>query len=353
MKILELTRSFYPSIGGMEKFVSDRMQIYNYLGIKHQVITTNHSEKQIAENNKLPGVLYLESYTPYEIIPKLNSVLSALEYDILSINQLNYFYSFQAVETAKRLGKRIILTPHLFFHTNRFKIFKDFHNNYVVAKILKSVQHIICFTEYEASYWIANFPFIKEKITIIPHYFKEPRIKPSKKKNNLGKFIFYLGRSERNKRIDLLIRAFAQIKTNYNLVLTIDYDEITKRLQNIVKSDNRIHLLGRISEQEKQSLLSQCSALILPSSSEAFGIVNLEASFYEKPLLLSKLSVFSSFLNDKGILYFENNVNSVKDVLNRFLNLSDKDKIEMGRINFSNLKNFTFEKILDKYKKLL
>ncbi|MCB9247378.1 MAG: hypothetical protein H6613_01960 [Ignavibacteriales bacterium] len=45
MKILELTRSFYPSIGGMEKFVADRLKIYDSLGYEYEVITTNHTEK--------------------------------------------------------------------------------------------------------------------------------------------------------------------------------------------------------------------------------------------------------------------------------------------------------------------
>ena len=46
MKILELTRSFYPSIGGMEKFVDDRLKIYKSLGYEYKVITTTHSEKK-------------------------------------------------------------------------------------------------------------------------------------------------------------------------------------------------------------------------------------------------------------------------------------------------------------------
>jgi len=350
MKILELTRSFYPSIGGMEKFVADRLKIYEALGFNYQVITTNHSEKKIT-SEKLDDVIYLPSYTPYEIVPSLSKFIKN-GYDIISINQLSYFYSYQAVNAVYGKGKKIILTPHLYFHTKKFKLIKDLHHKIIVSRILDKVDKIICFTEYETEFWKSNFPEVGNKIVVIPHYFSFDIEKIPDTRNNYGKFFLFLGRGERNKRIDLLLKAFDNIETEYQLVLTISEDEISNELKNIASKNKKIHLLGRVPEKEKQNLLATCEALILPTEFEAFGIVNLEASYYKKPLLISNLEVFKKILNSEGVVYFNNNITAIEKAIQKFMILSKEEKKKMGEVNFLNLKNYSLEIIKEKYSNL-
>jgi glycosyltransferase involved in cell wall biosynthesis len=349
MKILEITRSFYPSIGGMEKFVADRLKIYNALGYDYQVITTTHSEKQLSDSQKLDNVIYLPSYTPYEIVPKLNTAIMQQQYDVISINQTGYYYAVQAAKAAKRKNKKIVLTPHFLFHTDRFKIVKDFHSKFILPELLKQVDKIICFTEVEAGYWKNSFPFIENKIVIIPHYFNPPIVKGNISRNKFGKFLLFLGRGEKNKRIDLLIKAFDKINTDYGLVLTVAKDEISSELYELVSRNKKINLLGRVPEEEKQNLLAFASALILPTDYEAFGIVNLEASYYSKPLILTELSVFKNILDDEGVIYFKNNLSDIEKAIKYFFELDENKKSEMGKVNCDNLQKFSFEKITDKY----
>ncbi|HEX8682454.1 MAG TPA: glycosyltransferase family 4 protein [Ardenticatenaceae bacterium] len=47
----------------------------------------------------------------------------------------------------------------------------------------------------------------------------------------------------------------------------------------------RIHLLGTIEEQEKRDLLAACDMLVMPSRTDSFGIVYLEAWLYRKPVV--------------------------------------------------------------------
>jgi len=348
MKILELTRSFYPSIGGMEKFVHDRLKIYQSLSLEYQVVTTNHSEKRLNSTKRLNFVKYLPSYTPYEIVPSLKRIMN-IEYDVLSVNQVGYYYSDYAIRKAYSDGKKIILTPHFYFHTNKYKYIKNLHFNYVLPTIFNKVNRIICFTKHEASYWMEKFPRISKKIVIIPHYFMPPTKIIDSGKNEFGTYLLFLGRGEKNKRIDLLIQAFDKLKSNYHLVLTIDTDEIPFNLRKIVYNNNKIHLLGRVSEKRKQTLLANCAVLVLPTDYEAFGIVNLEASFYKKPILLSELAIFKSILDSNGIIYFENNIQSIYTNLIKFINLSENEKNKMGIINYKNLNRFRMENVLEKY----
>ena len=44
MKLLEIARSYYPSVGGLEKFISDRLKIYKSLGFDYRIYTEDKSE---------------------------------------------------------------------------------------------------------------------------------------------------------------------------------------------------------------------------------------------------------------------------------------------------------------------
>ncbi len=353
MKILELSRSYYPSIGGLEKFISDRERIYKKLGYNYSIVTTTHTEKQIPNAKQLDDVLYLNSYTPYEIVPKLKKSLINTNFDVLSVNQIGYHFVWQAVNTARLLNKKIILTPHFYFHTKRYKWSKNLHFQYVVPKILMNIDWLICFTKFEANFWAKNFPFVERKIKIIPHYFLPPKIVGKQGLTKFGKYFLYLGRFEKNKRVDLLIKAFHQLETNYNLVLTIFESELPSNIKEIVDNDNRIYLLGRVPEKEKQNLLANCEALILPTEFEAFGIVTLEASFYRKPLLLTNLEVFFENLIEEGVIFFNNNLFEIKNAITKYIRLNEVEKKHMGLLNEENLKRFSYGKIVTKYQDFL
>lgn len=352
MKIIELTRSFYPSIGGMEKFVDDRLKIYQSLGHTYQLITTTHSEKKLDNSKQLEDVVYLPSYTPYGIVRDLEKAMEQ-DYDVLSINQTSYYYAMQASKLATKKGKEIILTPHFYFHTDRYKLIKNFHYKFILPRILEAANSIVCFTEYEKEFWINNFSFVRSKLIVIPHHFKPPSFENKSGTIKFNNFFLFLGRGEKNKRTDLLIEAFHKLNTEYRLLLTLALDEVSAQIKEIVNKDSRIHLLGRIPEDEKQSLLASCSALVLPTEYEAFGIVNLEASYYKKPLLLSNLHVFKNIFTDDGVFYFKNNVNEIFEVLNKFIHLSPSTKEKMGVANFNNLKRYDVEVITKRYSSLL
>lgn len=351
MKILELTRSFYPSIGGMEKFVADRLKIYDSLGYEYEVITTNHTEKKLVDSNNKKIVKYLKGYTPYEIIPNLSKELD-IDYDILSVNQIGYFYSDLAIRKAFKNKKKIILTPHFYFHTKRFKLIKKFYSNVFLEKTLNLADIIICFTETEKKFWIDQYPILIKKIKIIPHYFLTPLQDLNYKARQKNKYLLYLGRYEKNKRIDLLIEAFNKLDIKFDLYLTVTEKELTPKLQAIVSLNSKIKLLGTITEESKNSLLANCSALVLPTDYEAFGIVNLEASFYKKPLIVSKLEVFKDVLHSDGVIFFENRIESISKVLNDFHSYDENKIKKMGETNYMNLEKYKFEKVKSSYGQL-
>jgi alpha-1,3-mannosyltransferase len=352
LKILEICRSYYPSIGGLEQFVSQRTKIYKDLGFEYQILTTTYSTEKIDISYIPKSVIYLSQFTKYNIVPNLRG-FNFDGYDLISVNQLGNFLSDFSIIKASVKSKRIILTPHLSFHTQKFNWLKKIHSKILIPFLLKRVSIIICFTDYEIDYWHHSFNIPKEKLVKIPHYFNK-EITAENEIDTQDKFILYLGRNYSNKKINLLMKAYHALQNlNYKLYLTISDKELDEELLEVVMSDRRIRLLGQVSEEYKNKLLSICEALVLPSDYEAFGIVLFEASQFKKPILCSSLPVIQEIMDPRGCLFFENNISSIYKSLEKFNSLNENELEKMGRINFENLQKYSFNRVKKLYSSIL
>lgn len=350
MKILEVTRSYYPSIGGLEKFISDRIKIYRDLGYDYKIFTSSYSTEKSANELNGKSVLKFKQYTKYNYIPNLKKRLP-VDCDLVMINQIGNYLSDYSINFYSHINKPIVLTPHLYFHTQKYKLFKFLHKKFVRDKLLKSISKLICFTEYEKQYWLSKSIIDPGNILVIPHYYDI--INSLEDMSVSDPFLLYLGRTSPNKKIELLLEAYTELtEFPYSLYLTIERTSINKRLLKKVELNNKIQFIGHISDSEKKKYLSCCSALILPSTYEAFSIVTVEASAYKKPLLLSNLPIFHETLNTSGVLFFELNKESIKECLIRFARLSTHELTILGAENYQNLSKYQYLDIKEKYQML-
>ena len=91
----------------------------------------------------------------------------------------------------------------------------------------------------------------------------------------------YLGRLKRYKGIDLVIRAFAEAAipdATLEIAGAGDHRPALERLAESLDLGGRARFLGRISEEDKVSLLRRSWALAFASPKEGWGITNLEAA---------------------------------------------------------------------------
>lgn len=351
MKLLELTRSFYPSVGGFEKSIMDKTKIYDALGIEYKIVATDFYNRLSGEG-RLPNVVYLKQFTPYNITPALFKYLRN-DYDVVSINLIGRFYSDVAIQYFSRTKTKIILTPHSFYHTDRYKVIKRLLQRQIFPYLLKQIDALITFTEYEKNEWMTHYNIPEEKIFVIPHYIETVDYQESKIENRETKYLLYVGRNDINKKFDVLIESFLQIHhSEYALYLTVNLADVRQDLQERVKNHPRIQLLGYVSEDQKQNLLMHAEAIVVPTSWEAFGYVAFEASRYAQPLLCSDIPVYRELLDGRGVIYFQNTVHSLTNALQKFVLLNKEEKQVMGAANFRRLSEFTFEKSTARYRAL-
>jgi len=108
--------------------------------------------------------------------------------------------------------------------------------------------------------------------------------------NFTNPYIIFIGRVNWKKGLDRLILAM-ELLSDYQLLVVGNDDGA---LENLTKQsiklglENRIHFLGEVRGKSKKDLIKKSKMLVLPSYSENFGNVLLEAIALGKPVAFSK-----------------------------------------------------------------
>jgi phosphatidyl-myo-inositol alpha-mannosyltransferase len=101
--------------------------------------------------------------------------------------------------------------------------------------------------------------------------------------------IFFCGRFEPRKGLEVLLGAMKYLPHNFSLWIAADGPGINE-MHRLHESDKRISWLGRITETDKLDRLSRCTVFCAPSlRGESFGIVLLEAMAAAAPLVTTDI----------------------------------------------------------------
>ena len=120
--------------------------------------------------------------------------------------------------------------------------------------------------------------------------------------------IFFCGRHEPRKGLEVLLDAFLLLPDNYRLWIASDgprIDELRKRFSRDPNVAARIDWLGQISERDKLDRLARCTAFSAPSlRGESFGLVLLEAMAARTPVVASDIDGYRNVVIDdvNGVL---------------------------------------------------
>lgn len=110
----------------------------------------------------------------------------------------------------------------------------------------------------------------------------------------VGPTIFFVGRHEPRKGLDVLLHAMAALPADARLWIAGDGPD-TRALQAAAAGDPRIEWLGRVSEDEKLARLRGADVFCAPSlRGESFGIVLLEAMAAGTPIVASDLPGYAN-----------------------------------------------------------
>lgn len=131
----------------------------------------------------------------------------------------------------------------------------------------------------------------------------EPWLSPEKDHKIIG----FLGRLGFEKRVDLLIEAFAQLKRqqpNCSLLIIGDGPEtVVSALKQQAASVADIHFTGFLMGETKANVLASCDLFCSPSPYETFGLTVVEAMASGVPVVTVKSGAVADYLIDQQNAY--------------------------------------------------
>lgn len=171
-----------------------------------------------------------------------------------------------------------------------------------------------------------------------------------------GDYLFAVGRLGAAKGFDLLIDAFAQARPpGVRLLIGGDgpeHDALRQHTERAGVGDD-VQLLGRLSPEQVAGYMSRATAVVVPSRSEAFGIVALEAWRSGAPLVMTSRGGAAEFVHDgvDGILVDPTDVAALSAALLRVLGDADLRNVLRARAR-ERVSQFTWAAVGDQYQAL-
>ncbi|HEY9697893.1 MAG TPA: glycosyltransferase [Trichocoleus sp.] len=150
----------------------------------------------------------------------------------------------------------------------------------------------------------------------------EPWLNPHEKNH---KVLLFLGRLGFEKRVDLLIKAFAQLKQRFpdcSLIIAGDGPEnVVSQLKQIAAPIPDIHFTGFLLGDTKANVLASCDLFCSPSPYETFGRTIVEAMASGVPVVTVAQGAVSEYIfhGVNGYLALSNDVESLTNSISQAL----------------------------------
>jgi len=243
------------------------------------------------------GAVSNVSATPYAVAT-LGRELRNGGYDVVHVHEPNApAVSWYAVEAAR---SPVVGTFHC-YSTNKVS------NNIAAlagARRLYNKLHVRVAVS-EAARWTA-LRFYGGRYRIVPNGVDLEAARPRSDQPAGGPLrLLFLGRAEERKGLPVLLRAFEGLRAvGVDAQLTVA-GATPEEVQPFLLEQEGIHIAGRVSEDEKWSLLAQADLLCAPSlGGESFGMVLTEAFASGTPAVCSDIAGYRDVARDglEGVL---------------------------------------------------
>ena len=241
-------------------------------------------------------------------------------------------------------------------------------NNRVI-KVLNNVEKVIANSEYTKNLAISN-GVNHDKITVINpgvNPVNEINKKSLEKVESLLKIktprLITVSRFDKRKNHEKIIMALRNLKQQYPdiIYICIGYGDEEKNLKKLVQEldlSSQVMFFRDISDELKNSLLAKSDIFVMPSiihkkSVEGFGISYVEAAQYGVPSLGGKDGGASDAIDHEktGLICDGNNLDEIYSSLSSMI--ENKKYLEFGKNAKDYVSKFEWEKVLEKYKKIL
>ena len=333
MKIA-MVGQFPPHVGGVgvhihtlsKQLVSEGHEVY--------VITYPHKDIKDIDGIHVIGTKGLNIPGVRGLMFKINAkkaLNELLEKENIDIIHGHYLFpaGAAAVEVGKERGIKTYVTAH---GSDMFELYKKqplmrstlkkvLKDADVVLAVSNALRHEIIATGVQG---ISN----KTKLcwnSVDVDKFSLNKNDSFKKENKLEDkpIVLFIGNLIKRKNVDSLLEAKKITSSDYYLVIVGDGPQF-KKLTKKVEDENIRDVIFTGSRNDVENIIPSCDVLVLPSFSESFGLVLIEALACGKPVIGSNVGGITEIINDDvGLLVDPNKVSSIAGAIDKVI--SDED----------------------------
>ena len=383
--ILIYSSKFPPSIGGVEDVVAN---LAKGLSSKNNILvissfTKTHSQKNIFKKLLLGFSVVKKNntagYKNYEYFMSLpRSIIGYLSFIY------RFFYSLiKQYFVIKKFNPSVVNAHFLddslyyfYFLTvlNKFKFVIDVHGNeihvfsksflyrFLFKKVLKKSSSIVVHSDFMKNEVLKLYDIDAKKIIVIPNSVDLNKFKGLRNSKNSKDYFLFVGRLDYKKGVDILIKAYLQIKDKVDLDLILiggssgekKHGSISlEDLKLLSKGTDRVKFLGKQPNEVTLSYFKNAYYSVFPSRYEPFGIVALESLAVGTPFIASSGGLVEiAKKTNAGITFKTGSVTSLKNLLLRVsVNKNIRENLAVNANK--NILNYSLTNFLKKYNKVL
>lgn len=311
MKVLMVTPTYHPIIGGTETAVRNFAIRLNDLGIHADVVTFNMTKKWNpkwkAKEEKIDGVKVYK-------IPGLNWFpITHSDRWTSRINLIpgRFAYRFKNYDIIHFHDDADLTFPLFSYFVNKPKLlhlhsfYLDYYKRYFIPRYTfkKTVDMYICISKLVENH-ISKLGIPPDKIRRLPNGIDIDKFNPAGGKiNNL---VLFTGRINRGKGIHVLLESLQYLDDSISLVLIgpSDWDRIYfHKVLDLIEKENKQgrHEVSYLGSQDQGSVIDwyqKASIFVLPSFHEIYPVSILEALACETPVITTKCGGTTEIIQD-------------------------------------------------------
>lgn len=349
MKVLMLTPSYDPIIGGTETVVKNLAIKLNEIGVETDVMTFNMDKKweprwkwEIKEENGFK-VYRIPAFNPFTKMPnpmghffKVNVIPNPNFRKIIKKYDILHFHD--DVDLTFPVFSWFIKKPKVFHCHTIQDTFNFYEKKLLYRYMLKKLANKYIANSKSTKEFLCNLGIKKDKIEILPNGVDIDKFKPCEK-NRDNNLLLFVGRFQKRKGIHILLNSLNFLDTVVRLVIigpnsNDQYSrEIVTRIQEKHKKGKYdITCVGSVNLDDLVKWYQKASIFVCPSIIEPFGIVNVEALSCETPVVASNVNGIPDIVEDhkSGILIPPNDPVKLAEVIQYLLDNEDI-RIKFGR----------------------
>ncbi|HSL42298.1 MAG TPA: glycosyltransferase [Anaerolineales bacterium] len=331
MHILFVTLGFYPALawGGPVKVVYQNSKELIRRGHQVTVYCTNLLNKKEKMSSKTfetdyegIHVVYFNTWNiaswpgtlgPFWL-PDLGAYLEKHIHDFDVIHLMGYRSPIIPLIASKARKAHVPIVTHpqgaLPVMVSSFFL-KRLYDQVLGKRELQGISSLIALQEIEKQHAIMR-GVPPEKIEIIPNgidvsahcrvskpgdFRRAFRLSPD------GPLILFLGRVNKIKGVDLLIKSFAQLRDlNTQLAIVGPDDGQMTEIRDLIKEldlEKDVFLTGLVSDEMKSAAYQDADLYVLPSRSDAYPTTVMEACLAEKPMVVTEGCQMAKLIKDR------------------------------------------------------